>query len=104
MTRPMLEERVLSEPGRRAAAIALTLLGLVGHLYAASAIGGNRIAYIHHLLGFVLILIVTGAILSVIGRYFWRTRPDRTLLMIGIVQALFGLFVAIAPGQVVTHG
>lgn len=104
MTLPMLQERVLAEPGRRAAGIALILLGLVGHLYAASAIGGSRIAYTHHMLGFVAILIVTGTILTVAGRYFWRRRPDRTLLVIGIVQALFGLLVAIAPGQVVTHG
>ena len=104
MTLPTLQERAPLKSGKRAAGIALVLLGLVGHLYAASAIGGSRIAYTHHVLGFVVILIVTGAILMVVGRYFWRTRPDRTLLMIGIVQALLGLYVAITPGQVVTHG
>lgn len=29
-------------------------LGLLGHLYAAHAMGGSRVAYAHHVLGFGL--------------------------------------------------
>lgn len=72
-------------------------LGLLGHLYAAYAMGGSTVAYTHHVLGFFLILAVTGAIIVVLGRRFWRSRPDITLLAVGVVQALFGLLVASAP-------
>ena len=74
--------------------IALLVLGLIGHLYAAHAIGGSRIAYTHHVFGFFLILVVTGAIIAILARFFWRSRPDITVLTIGAVQALFGLLVA----------
>jgi hypothetical protein len=72
-------------------------LGLLGHLYAAHAIGGNRVAYTHHVLGFLLILLVTGGILAGLGRRFWRSRPALTIFAIGLVQALFGLLVALEP-------
>ena len=72
----------------------LLAVGLAGHIYAAHAIGGYTIAYTHHILGFFLILAVTGGIIWALGRRFWRTRPDVTLLVIGIVQAIFGLLVA----------
>jgi len=75
--------------------ILLLVLGLIGHLYAAYAIGGSTIAYTHHVLGFFLILAVTGAIIAGLGWRFWRSRPDITVLTIGAVQALFGLLVAI---------
>ena len=75
--------------------VVLLVLGLIGHLYAAHAIGGSRIAYTHHVFGFFLILIVTGAIIAILGRFFWRSRPDITVLTIGAVQALFGLLVAV---------
>ena len=72
-------------------------LGLLGHLYAAHAIGGSRIAYTHHVLGFGLILLVTGGLIAGLGYRFWRSRPALTLLAIGVVQALLGLWVALAP-------
>ena len=72
-------------------------LGLLGHLYAAHAIGGSRTAYTHHVGGFVLILAVTGAVIAALGARFWRSRPDITVLTVGVVQALFGLFVALEP-------
>ncbi len=72
-------------------------LGLLGHLYAAHAIGGSRVAYTHHVLGFFLILVVTGAIIAALGWRFWRSRPDVTVLSVGVVQALFGLLVAVEP-------
>ena len=75
----------------------LLVLGLLGHLYAAHAIGGSRVAYTHHVLGFFLILAVTGAVIAVLGRRFWRSRSDITVLAVGVVQAFFGILVATAP-------
>jgi hypothetical protein len=53
------------------------------------------VAYTHHVFGFFLILVVTGAIIAALGRWLWRSRPDITVLTVGLVQALFGLFVAL---------
>jgi archaellum biogenesis protein FlaJ (TadC family) len=75
--------------------IVLLVLGLVGHLYAARAMGGSRVAYTHHVFGFFLILVVTGAIVAAFGRRVWRSRPDITVLTVGAVQPLFGLLVAV---------
>lgn len=88
-----------SHPALRASAVLLLGLGLLGHLYAAHASGGSRMAYTHHVLGFVLILLVTGGLLAGLGRLFWRTRSALTLLAIGAVQALVGLWVAAAPAR-----
>lgn len=73
----------------------LLVLGLIGHLYAAYASGGSSVAYGHHVFGFFLILVVTGAIIAALGWRFWRSRPDITVLIVGVVQALFGLLVAV---------
>ena len=73
--------------------VVLIALGLLGHLLAAQAIGGYRIAYRDHIAGFVLILVVTGAIIAALGWRFWKGRHDITVLTIGAVQALFGLAV-----------
>lgn len=70
-------------------------LGLLGHLYAAHATGGSRVHYTHHVFGFFLILVVTGAIIAALGWRFWRSRPDVTVLSVGVVQALVGLLVAV---------
>ena len=78
----------------RAIALLLLVVGLLGHLYAAHAIGGSRTAYTHHVLGFVFILLVTGGVLALLGRRFWPTRRAATLLAIGLVQAVLGLLVA----------
>jgi uncharacterized membrane protein len=79
-------------------------LGLLGHLYAAHAIGGGRVAYTHHVLGFFLILVVTGAIIAALGWRFWRSRPDVTVLSVGVVQGLFGLLVAVEPFRAAGSG
>jgi hypothetical protein len=71
----------------------LLALGLLGHLLAARAIGGSRMAYTHHVLGFLLILVVTGAVIAALGRWLWRGRPHVTWLVVGAVQALFGLVI-----------
>ncbi len=71
----------------------LTCVGFLGHFFAARAIGGYAIAYRDHILGFFLILLVTGAIIALLGRFFWRGRHDITILVIGIVQAAFGIVI-----------
>jgi len=76
------------------ATIVLLMVGLGGHLYAAHVNNGSTIAYTHHVLGFLLILAVTGGIIWALGRRLWRTRPNVTLLVVGIVQAALGLVVA----------
>ena len=73
--------------------IFLVLAGLLGHLLAANAIGGTHLAYRDHIAGFFLIAIVTGLIIGALGRRFWRTRVDVTVLIFGAVQALTGALV-----------
>jgi hypothetical protein len=65
-------------------------LGLVGHLLAANAEGGRAIHYRHHVLGFFLLAVVSGTLVAVIGRFFWRGRHDVTLLIVGALQTVFG--------------
>ena len=68
-------------------------IGLLGHVLAARAMGGSFTAYWHHIFGFFLILVVTGGIIALLGWRFWKGRRDITLLIIGVVQALFGILV-----------
>jgi len=70
-------------------------LGFLGHFFAARAIGGYYVAYKDHIFGFFLILLVTGAIIAGLGWRFWRGRHDITVLIVGAVQALFGLVIYI---------
>lgn len=87
-----------TDPGRRIR-LGLGLLflgaGFLGHFLAAQAIGGSYVAYRDHMLGFVGLTLVTGAIIAGLGWRFWRGRHDITLLSLGILQALIGLFVYI---------
>jgi len=73
--------------------VILLAVGLAGHLFAAQAIGGYYVAYRDHVFGFVLIAIVTGAIIAGLGWRFWKGRHDITLLAIGAVQAIFGFLI-----------
>ena len=73
--------------------LALVVFGFMCHFLAARAIGGSDIAYRDHMFGFVLILLVTGAISAGIGWKFWPGRRDITLLVTGVLQALLGIFV-----------
>jgi hypothetical protein len=75
--------------------VLLLVIGLSGHLLAARAIGGYYIAYRDHIAGFVMATIVTGIVVWVIGRRFWKGRTDITILIVGILQTLFGIFVYI---------
>ena len=68
----------------------LILVGFLGHFFAARAIG-TYVYYRDHIVGFFVILLVTGSIIAVLGRRFWKGRNDVTLLIIGVVQAVFGI-------------
>ena len=70
--------------------VLLIVVGLLGHLFAARAIGGSYVAYKDHIIGFFLILLVSGALITGLGWRFWKGRHDITLLIVGVVQALFG--------------
>jgi uncharacterized membrane protein (UPF0136 family) len=71
--------------------VILTVVGFLGHFFAARAIGGSYVAFRDHIAGFFLILVVTGAIIAGLGWRFWKGRKDITVLIIGVVQALFGI-------------
>ena len=71
----------------------LLMAGLLGHVLAAHAIGGSRVAYTHHIAGFVGLSLVTGAIIAGLGSRFWRGRHDITLLILGALQAFLGILV-----------
>ena len=81
--------------GRIWLGVILLVLGFLGHFFAARAIGGSYVAFRDHIFGFFLILLVSGAIVAGLGWRFWRGRPDITVLIIGAVQALFGLVIYI---------
>ena len=76
--------------GRYGLAVALLVVGLLGHVLAARAMGGYRIAYVHHVAGFFIILAVTGGVVALAGWSVWRSRRDVMWLTIGALQALFG--------------
>jgi hypothetical protein len=71
----------------------LIVIAFFCHFFAARAIGGSYAAFRDHIAGFFLILIVTGAIIAGLGWRFWKGRGDITLLIIGVVQAAFGIMV-----------
>jgi FtsH-binding integral membrane protein len=75
--------------------VILIVVGFFGHFFAARAIGGTYIAYRDHMAGFFGLLVITGAIIALLGRRFWKGRQDITLLIIGVVQALFGIYIYI---------
>lgn len=80
----------------------LLAAGLLGHLLAARAIGGSWVAYRDHVGGFAILSLVSGAIIAGLCWRFWRGRYDISLLILGAVQALLGLFVYI--GRFSVHG
>lgn len=82
--------------------VALLVLGLLGHVFAAKAIGGTHLAYRDHLLGFVVITVIAGAIIFAVGSRFWKGRYDISLLLLGAVNALLGLLVYVQRFHV--HG
>jgi hypothetical protein len=82
--------------------VILLVVGFFGHYFAARAIGGSHIAYRDHIFGFFVILLVTGLIIAGLGWRFWKGRRDITLLIVGVVQALLGIWVYI--GRYNVHG
>ena len=80
----------------------LLVVGFLGHYFAARAIGGSYIAYRDHIFGFFAILLVTGLIIAGLGWRFCKGRRDITLLIVGAVQALLGLWVYM--GRFSVHG
>jgi hypothetical protein len=82
--------------------VLLLVAGFLGHFFAARAIGGSYIAYRDHIFGFFFILLVTGAIIAGVGWKFWPRRRDITLAIVGLVQALLGMWVYI--GRFNVHG
>src|SRR5688500_8646473 len=74
----------------------LLVIGLLGHVLAAWLMGGHRIAYIHHVGGFFLLLAVTGPVIAALGYRLWRTHTAALLLGIAAVQMLLGLWIAYA--------
>ena len=73
--------------------VILIVVGLLGHVFAARAIGGTHLAYRDHIFGFVVIGMATGVIIGGLGWRFWKGRPDITLLTFGAVQAIAGLLI-----------
>ena len=82
--------------------VILLVVGFLGHYFAARASGGTYIAYRDHIFGFFVILLVTGLIIAGLGWRFWKSRRDITLLIVGLVQALLGIWVYI--GRYSVHG
>ena len=70
-------------------------VGLLLHLLSARAIGGSYVAYRDHILGFVVLTLVSGAILAGLGWRFWKGRHDITLLILGVLQTVIGVLVYI---------
>jgi len=82
--------------------VILLIVGFLGHYFAARAIGGSYIAYRDHIFGFFVILLVTGLIIAGLGWRFWKGRRDITVFIVGLVQALLGIWVYM--GRYSVHG
>jgi hypothetical protein len=68
-------------------------VGLLLHLLSARAIGGSYVAYRDHILGFVVLTLVSGALIAGLGWRFWKGRHDITLLILGALQTAVGIVV-----------
>jgi hypothetical protein len=68
-------------------------VGLLLHLLSARAIGGSYLAYRDHIFGFVVLTLVSGAIIAGLGWRFWKGRHDISLLILGAVQTIVGIVV-----------
>ena len=82
--------------------VILIAIAFLLHWLSARAIGGSYVAYRDHIFGFFLILVVSGAIIGIIGWRFWRGRPDITILLTGVVSVVLGVMVYIQRFHV--HG
>ena len=84
-------------PHRVGLTVVLLIVGLLGHVVAAREMGGYRLAYIHHVLGFFFIALVTGLLMLGVGWLLWRGRRRPSLLAFSAVQAALGI--AVMLGQ-----
>ena len=87
--RPPHPSRIGAATG--AVAAALLGIGFLAHVLAAQAMGGSRIAYVHHVVGFFIIAALTALPLLGLARLFWRGRRGVMLVAFAAVQALLGL-------------
>ena len=93
---------VVRNPWTTWLAVMLLVAGFAGHFFAARAIGGSYIAYRDHMVGFVGLTIISGVIVAALGWRFWRGRNDISLLIVGTLQFLLGVYVYIERFSV--HG
>jgi len=70
-------------------------VGFLGHYFAARAIGGTYIAFRDHLGGFVVLTLISALIIWRLSLRFFKGRTDMVVLLVGIVQAMLGVFVYI---------
>jgi hypothetical protein len=68
-------------------------VGLLLHLLSARAIGGSYVAYRDHIFGFVVLTLVSGALIAGLGWRFSKGRHDITLLILGALQTAVGIVV-----------
>ena len=73
--------------------VMLLAAGLFFHLLAANAEGGRAIHYRHHVLGFFLLTAAAALLVVGLGRVFWRGRHDLTVLVVGALQTILGIWV-----------
>ena len=73
--------------------VLLLTAGLMFHLLAANAEGGRAIHYRHHVLGFVLLTAAASLLVLGLGRFFWRGRHDLTVLVVGALQTMLGVWI-----------
>jgi uncharacterized membrane protein (UPF0136 family) len=68
-------------------------VGFLGHYFAARAIGGSYIAFRDHLGGFVMLTVVSALVVWGLSLRFFKGRSDMVILLVGIVQALLGVYI-----------
>lgn len=90
--------------GRIRLAVLLLAVGLAGHLFAAHGTGGRPLDYQHHIAGFLLLSVVSGAILAALGLRFWKGQHHLTLLLVGALQALLGLLIYLGRFSIADAG
>jgi hypothetical protein len=71
------------------------VVGFLGHYFAARAIGGTYVAFRDHIGGFVVLTLISALIIWSLSLRFFKGRTDMVVLLVGIVQALLGVFVYI---------
>jgi hypothetical protein len=73
--------------------VLLLAAGLVFHLLAANAEGGRAIHYRHHVLGFFVLTAAATLLVVGLGRVLRRGRYDLTVLIVGALQTILGMWV-----------